>query len=78
MDEVECSNSNNNILMCDHNELGVDDCDHSEDAGVICRNGEYKRHLTCLVISIIAFGCLPENNHTILNLIMVTVHGIHT
>ena len=60
LDEVECNNSNSNILMCDHKGLGVDDCGHYEDAGVICHNGEYKSHLTCLV-NLVSSLCLPPN-----------------
>ena len=63
LDEVECSNFNSDILMCSHNELGDNNCGHREDAGVICSNGEYKSHLTCLVmlIDLVNSLWLPAN-----------------
>ena len=36
MDNVNCSDSQNNILMCSHSGLGNHNCDHTEDVGVTC------------------------------------------
>ena len=36
LDEVSCSGLESNLLSCPHDQLGVHDCDHSEDAGVRC------------------------------------------
>ena len=34
--DVRCSGHEDNLTQCGHSSLGVHDCDHSEDAGVIC------------------------------------------
>ena len=37
MDDVNCSSSHTNLLMCSHNGFENHHCGHSEDVGVICR-----------------------------------------
>ncbi|XP_063954844.1 deleted in malignant brain tumors 1 protein-like isoform X2 [Lytechinus pictus] len=37
LDNVQCYLSEDNVLDCDHNEIGVHNCRHHEDAGVECK-----------------------------------------
>ena len=36
LDDVNCNGLENNLMECQHNGIGNHDCDHHEDAGVIC------------------------------------------
>ncbi len=36
LDNVVCNGSEENLFLCDHNDLFVNNCDHTEDAAVIC------------------------------------------
>jgi len=53
LDHVECTGSETNLMSCRHNNFeSVDsDCwDHSNDAGVVCTDGEY---VTLYLVSIL-------------------------
>ena len=36
LEEVRCTGSENNLLECGHNGIGIHDCAHGEDVGIIC------------------------------------------
>ena len=44
-DNVACDGTENNIAECDHNGLGIENCVHSEDAGVVCVPSELQIYL---------------------------------
>ena len=41
LDDVQCTGNEASIFSCTHNNIGSRICDHSEDAGVVCFEGEY-------------------------------------
>ena len=41
LDEVACTGNEINLADCPHIGVGIHDCDHSEDAGVICPQGNF-------------------------------------
>jgi hypothetical protein len=38
LDNVECKGNEENLFECDHFGLGVHNCDHDEDIGIVCSN----------------------------------------
>ncbi|CAH3183878.1 unnamed protein product [Porites evermanni] len=38
MDDINCTGSERSLTECSHNGWGIENCDHSEDAGVLCSN----------------------------------------
>ena len=36
LDNVDCTGVESNLVACSHDEWGIHDCDHGEDAGVVC------------------------------------------
>ena len=47
LDEVTCSGQEAKLVNCSHLDLKIHDCDHFEDAGVICSDGMWS---TCTFI----------------------------
>lgn len=45
MDDMECTGSESSLAACSFAGYGSHDCDHSEDAGVICHSGMYCKSL---------------------------------
>ena len=46
---VNCSGREANLTQCAHDGLGVHNCSHSEDAGVICASGEFACGVRCVL-----------------------------
>ena len=46
LDEVSCDGTESSLLSCAKNGLGINDCDHTEDAGVRCQ-GEFYISIQC-------------------------------
>ena len=46
MDEVSCTGVESSLMECRHSGWGMHNCDHSEDAGVMCTTGEYIEDIT--------------------------------
>ena len=36
MDEVDCNGDEESLLACSAQEFGMNNCNHEEDAGVLC------------------------------------------
>ena len=51
LDNVACNGTETRLVNCRSNPLGVHNCAHSEDAGVICQGIESFTLTTCLTYS---------------------------
>ena len=39
LDNVECNGTEQNLTECQHNDIGMHNCGHGDDAGVACVSG---------------------------------------
>ncbi len=51
LDNVECSGNERGIVDCVHNVIGSEDCQHTEDTGIIC----------CKDNSVVCNQCISES-----------------
>ena len=40
MDDVTCTGNERSLTECSHNGWGIENCDHGEDAGVLCSSNK--------------------------------------
>ena len=40
LDDLQCSGTEPNLLNCSHSGVGVNNCDHPEDIGIICQQSQ--------------------------------------
>ena len=45
LDDVDCAGTEANLIECSHRGLGVANCDHNQDAGVICSGKLYYKYM---------------------------------
>ena len=52
LDDVNCNGPESRLIDCSNAGIGREDCDHSEDVGFVCTNGElvYSETLSCCAI----------------------------
>jgi len=51
LDNLNCRGSESALFACGRGtDVGTHDCDHSEDAGVCCRDGEEKGNIILMMV----------------------------
>ena len=57
LDNLNCYGRESSIFECNHNIFGEHDCEHYEDAGVICAGESSKGNYICIIELIIMCVC---------------------
>ena len=55
LDDVSCTGSEARLNDCPHNGIGIHNCDHDEDAGVICSQQGNQSYVTILCVAVTIF-----------------------
>ena len=50
LDELRCTGTEESLLNCTHSGIGVNDCEHPEDVGIICQSSTGKVMVYVVVI----------------------------
>ncbi|KAJ0041582.1 hypothetical protein NL108_012763 [Boleophthalmus pectinirostris] len=69
LDDVSCSGSETSLTHCQHSGFGIHNCDHSEDAGVVCEEPDLK-------IQVDQFVCGHDKIIVSLNITTVSSSGL--
>ena len=48
LDDVACSGSESRLIDCSHAGIGIENCNHGEDVGIVCSNGELNWDGSCI------------------------------
>ena len=69
LDNIRCSGTENRLIDCNHNALGVHNCNHNEDAGVACvdsgecrKKAKLRRWEDTLTYSLILYVRISREN----------------
>ena len=70
LDDLRCSRNDNSLLSCGHSGVGVHNCNHGDDAGVICAFGNY--------IACIPSMCACMNiDHSIIHTVFILTFPVY-
>ena len=67
LDDLICNGTEPSLFDCNHDGIGVHDCDHSEDASVRCQG-----NIICIHIILLSFNTLLAFNQTAIWCIMIS------